>query len=168
MEKTTKGLKEAFAGESQANRKYTAFARKADEDGFKQVAKLFRAAAAAETVHALNHFRALDEIKSTEENLKAALAGEHYEVVTMYPEFIEDAKSEGEAAKRGLRSFSYAWEAEKGHEALYNKALETLNAAQGETFDYYICPVCGHTHERNAPDKCPVCGVLGSRFERVG
>jgi rubrerythrin len=167
MEKTTKGLKEAFAGESQANRKYTAFGRKADQDGFPQVAKLFRAAAHAETVHALNHFRALDEIKSTEENLKAAVAGEHYEVVTMYPEFIGYAKSEGEQAKRGLRSFEYAWEAEKGHEALYTKALETLNAPQSESFDYYVCPVCGHTHERNAPDKCPVCGTLGSRFERI-
>ena len=167
MENTTKGLKEAFAGESQANRKYTAFGRKADQDGFPQVAKLFRAAAAAETVHALNHFRALGEIKTTEENLTAAVAGEHYEVETMYPEFIEYAKSEGEEAKRALRSFEYAWEAEKGHEALYRKALETLNAAQGEAFDYYVCPVCGHTHERNAPDKCPVCGALGSRFERI-
>jgi rubrerythrin len=100
--------------------------------------------------------------------LKAAIAGEHYEVETMYPEFIAGAESEGEAARRGLRSFNYAWEVEKTHEMLYTKALETLKQAQGESFDYYVCPVCGHTHERNAPDKCPVCGAAGSRFERIG
>lgn len=167
MDKTTKDLQAAFAGESQANRKYTAFARKADEDGYPQVAKLFRAAAAAETVHALSHFRALDGVCSTEDNLKAAISGENYEVVTMYPEFIADAESEGDAARRGLRSFKNAWAVEKVHEALYRQALETLHQAQGEAFDYYVCPVCGHTHERNAPDKCPVCGALGSRFERI-
>jgi rubrerythrin len=167
MEKTTKDLQAAFAGESQANRKYTAFARKADEEGYTQVAKLFRAAAAAETVHALTHFRTLGEIKSTEENLKAAIAGEHYEVETMYPAFIKDAESEGEEARRGLRSFKNAWEVEKVHENLYTRALQTLSQPQGDAFDYYVCPVCGHTHERNAPDKCPVCGASGSRFERI-
>jgi rubrerythrin len=146
MEKTTKDLQAAFAGESQANRKYTAFAKKADEEGYPQVAKLYRAAAAAETVHALSHFRALGEIKSTQENLNAAIAGEHYEAVRMYPEFIKDAESEGEQAKRGLRSFTYAMEVEKVHEALYRKALEMLSAHQAETFDYYICPICGYTH----------------------
>jgi rubrerythrin len=167
MEKTTKDLWAAFAGESQANRKYTAFARKADEDGYPQVAKLFRAAAAAETVHALAHFRALNEVKDTSENLKTAIAGENYEAVTMYPEFIKDAESEGEEAKRGLRSFKYALEVEKVHEALYREALETLQQPQGETYDYYVCPVCGHTHPRNAPDRCPVCGAVGNRFERI-
>jgi rubrerythrin len=167
VEKTTKDLQAAFAGESQANRKYTAFARKADEDGFPQVARLYRAAAAAETVHALNHFRTLGEIKTTRENLEAAIAGEHYEVETMYPEFMGDAQADGADAKRALRSFQYAFEVEKTHEALYRKALETLEQPQGETFDYYVCPVCGHTHERNAPDRCPVCGTPGSRFERI-
>jgi rubrerythrin len=167
MEKTTKDLWAAFAGESQANRKYTAFAKKADEDGYPQVAKLFRAAAAAETVHALSHFRALCEVKDTGENLKAAIAGENYEVVTMYPEFLKDAEGEGDEARRGLRSFKYAWEVEKVHEALYRQALETLSQAQTEAFDYYICPVCGYTHERNAPDRCPVCGAIGGKFERI-
>jgi rubrerythrin len=167
MEKTTKDLQEAFAGESQANRKYTAWARKADEEGHPQAAKLFRAAAAAETVHAINHFRALGEIKSTEENLQAAIAGEHYEATEMYPAFIKDAESEGEEAKLGLRSFNYAQPVEKIHEELYTKALQTLKEPQTETFDYYVCPVCGYTHERNAPDKCPICGAAGSRFEHI-
>ena len=100
-------------------------------------------------------------------NLKTAIAGEHYEAVTMYPEFIKDAESEGEEARRGLRSFKYALEVEKVHEALYRDALETLNQPQGETYDYYVCPVCGHTHPRNAPDRCPVCGAVGNRFERI-
>jgi rubrerythrin len=167
MEKTTKDLQAAFAGESQANRKYTAYARKADQDGFPQTAKLFRAAAAAETVHALNHFRALDGVKSTEENLKDAIAGEHYEATEMYPAFIKDAEAEGDEAKRGLRSFNYALEVEKVHEELYTKALETLKEPQTEAYDYYVCPVCGYTHARNAPEKCPVCGAVASRFERI-
>ncbi len=162
-----KDLQAAFAGESQANRKYTAFARRADQEGHPQVAKLFRAAAAAETVHALNHFRAMDAIQSTEENLKTAIAGEHYEATEMYPAFVKDAESEGESARRGLRSFNDALAVEKVHEALYTKALETLSQPQGEAFDYYVCPVCGYTHERNAPDRCPVCGTAGSRFERI-
>ena len=167
MEKTTKDLLAAFAGESQANRKYTAFAKKADEEGYPQVAKLYRAAAAAETVHALSHFRTLDQVKSTADNLKTAIAGEHYEAATMYPEFIKDAESEGAEARRGLRSFTYAMAVEKVHEALYQKALETLGEPQTETFDYYVCPICGYTHERNAPDRCPVCGTVGGRFERI-
>jgi rubrerythrin len=168
MDKTTENLQAAFAGESQANRKYTAFAKKADQEGYTQVAKLFRAAAAAETVHALSHFRAMDQVKSTEENVKAAIAGEHYEVATMYPEFIKEAQAEGAPAKRGLNSFSDAWEVEKGHEELYTKALETLKAPKTETYDYWVCPVCGYTAERSAPAKCPVCSTSGSRFERVG
>jgi rubrerythrin len=164
MSKSSDDLKAAFAGESQANRKYTAFAKKADDDGHPQVAKLFRAAAAAETVHALNHFRALGEIKTTTDNLEAAIAGENYEVVSMYPDFIKDAEAEGE--KRALTSFRYAWEVEKIHEALYRKALENLGK-DTPTFDYYICPVCGYTAEGSAPEKCPVCNTPGSRFERI-
>ena len=162
--KTLDDLKSAFAGESQANRRYLAYARKAEEDGYPQVARLFRAAAQAETVHALNHFRAMGEIKSTAENLQAAIGGENYEVESMYPAFIADAEQEGE--KQALRSFKWAWEVEKVHEELYRKALETLEQS-GDTFDYYVCPFCGYTHERGAPEKCPVCGAPGSKFERI-
>jgi rubrerythrin len=164
MSKTIDDLKAAFAGESQANRRYLAFARKAEQEGYPQVARLFRAAAAAETVHAHAHLRALDEIKSTTENLKAAIGGENYEVTSMYPEFIKDAEAENN--KRALNSFTNAWEVEKEHEALYREALDNLGKEQ-EEYDYYICPVCGHTHPRSAPDKCPVCGAAGSSFERV-
>ena len=111
MTKTIDDLQAAFAGESQANRKYLAFAKKADADGQTQVAKLFRAAAAAETVHAQNHFRAMDGVGATADNLKAAIEGENYEWVTMYPEFIQDAETE--SMKRALLSFKYAWEVEK-------------------------------------------------------
>jgi rubrerythrin len=164
MSKSYDDLMAAFAGESQANRKYLAFAKKADEDGFAQVAKLFRAAAAAETVHAHNHLRAAGEIKSTEENLQSAVAGEHYENSEMYPAFIKDAEGEGD--KKALRSFNYANEVEKIHEALYSAALENLGK-ESDTYDYYICPVCGYTHARTAPEACPICGCPGIRFEKV-
>ncbi len=164
MTKTYDDLMAAFAGESQANRKYLAFAKKADDEGYAQVARLFRAAAAAETVHALTHFRTAGEIKSTEENLKAAIAGEHYENSEMYPAFMKDAEAEGDA--KALKSFTWANEAEKIHEMLYKEALETLGKP-GDTYDYYICPICGYTHARTAPDKCPVCGTLGSKFEKI-
>jgi rubrerythrin len=164
MTKTLDDLNAAFAGESQANRKYTAFAKKADEEGFPQIARLFRAAAHAETVHALNHFRAMGEVKTTAENVKAAISGENYEVSTMYPEFINDA--EAEANKKALTTFRWAYEVEKVHEALYRKAMETLGQP-GEAFDYYVCPNCGYTHERGAPEKCPVCGTLGTKFEKI-
>ena len=164
MTKSYDDLMAAFAGESQANRKYLAFAKKADEDGFAQVAKLFRAAAAAETVHAHNHFRAAGEVKTTEENLKTAIAGEHYENSEMYPAFLKDAEAEGD--KRALRSFNYANEVEKVHEQLYKDALASLGKP-GETYDYYICPVCGYTHARTAPEVCPVCGAPAERFEKI-
>jgi rubrerythrin len=164
MSKSIDDLKAAFAGESQANRKYTAFARKADQEGHTQVAKLFRAAAQAETVHALNHFNVLGEVKSTAENLEAAIAGENYEVVSMYPEFIQDAESEGN--KSALRTFKWAYEVEKIHEQLYREALSTLEK-NTETFDYYVCPVCGYTVAKGAPERCPVCNTPGARFERI-
>jgi len=164
MSKSIEDLKAAFAGESQANRKYTAFGRKADQEGFTQVAKLFRAAAAAETVHALNHFNALSGVKSTSENLEAAIAGENYEVVTMYPDFLKDAEAEGD--RPAQRSFKWAWEVEKIHEALYREALATLGKTT-EIYDYYICPVCGYTVGKSAPTVCPVCGAPGSKFEKV-
>jgi rubrerythrin len=164
MSKSYDDLMAAFAGESQANRKYLAFAKKADEDGFAQVAKLFRAAAHAETVHAHNHLRAAGEVKTTEENLKAAIAGEHYENTDMYPAFIKDAEADGD--KKALRSFNYANEVEKVHEQLYKDALAALGKP-GETYDYYICPICGYTHARVAPDVCPVCGALKEKFEKI-
>ncbi len=164
MSKAMEDLAAAFAGESQARNKYLAFAKKADEEGYPQAARLFRAAAQAEFVHAQNHFKAMGEIKTTAENLQAAINGEHYEVVTMYPPFIEDAKAEG--AKRAQTSFEWAWQVEKTHEALYTEALKCLQVEEA-AYDYYVCPVCGHTHPRNAPDKCPVCGTPGARCEKV-
>ncbi len=164
MSKTSDDLQAAFAGESQANRRYTAFAKKAEDEGFHQVAKLFRAAAASETVHALNHFRAMEGVKSTEENLKAAMAGESYEVTTMYPGMITDAEVEG--MKKALSSFKLAYEVEKVHEALYQKALEMLGKETPQV-DYYVCPVCGFTHEGPLVGRCPVCGTSGERFEKI-
>jgi rubrerythrin len=164
MTKTYDDLMAGFAGESQANRKYLAFAKKADDEGFAQVARLFRAAAAAETVHAHNHFRAAGQVKSTEENLKNAVAGEHYENTEMYPAFIKDAETDGDA--KALKSFTWANEAEKVHEMLYKEALASLGKP-GEEYDYYICPICGYTHRRSAPEKCPVCNAPGSKFEKI-
>ena len=166
MNKTVDDLKAAFAGESQANRKYLAFAKKADADGLTQVAKLFRAAAAAETVHANNHFRALDGVGTTHENLKTAIAGENYEWVSMYPEFIKDA--EAESMKRALASFKFANEVEKVHEALYTKALTALEGGEPlPVVDYYVCPVCGFTHEGPLQGLCPVCKTPVEKYERI-
>jgi rubrerythrin len=166
MTKTVDDLKAAFAGESQANRKYLAFAKKADADGLTQVAKLFRAVAAAETVHANNHFRAMDGVGTTNENLKTAIAGENYEVVTMYPDFIKDA--DAESMKRALNSFNWAWEVEKLHEGLYRKALASLDAQTPlEQVDYYVCPICGNTHEGPMLGACPICKTPGEKFERI-
>jgi rubrerythrin len=163
MGKAEDGLKEAFAGESQANRKYLAFARKAEQEGFKQVAKLFRAAADAETVHAHAHLRELGGIKSTNENLQEAIGGETHEFKEMYPQMIEDAKAEDN--KGALRSFTYANEVEKIHAGLYQKALESLG--KEEEVEYYVCQVCGMTVEHEAPDTCPVCGAKKMAFRKV-
>jgi rubrerythrin len=166
MTKTVDDLKSAFAGESQANRKYTAFAKKAEADGYPQLARLFRAVAAAETVHALSHFRALDGVGSTNDNLKAAIAGENYEVTTMYPEFIQDAETE--SMKRALTSFKWAWEVEKVHEGLYRDALAALESGQPlAEGDYYVCPVCGFTHLGPLDGICPVCKTPAVKFERI-
>ena len=164
MSTTNDDLKAAFAGESQANRRYLAFAEAAEKEGYPHIARLFRAAAAAETVHALTHLRTLGEVKTTAENLQAAIQGEHYESVSMYPQFIEDAKAEGN--NKALRSFEYALEAEKIHENLFRQALETMGSGQ-EEYDYYVCPVCGHTVAKSAPEKCPVCGVKGEKFQLI-
>ena len=164
MSKTEDALKEAFAGESQANRKYLAFAAKADQEGFPRAAKLFRAAAEAETVHAHAHLRALKGIRSTRENLQEAIAGETHEFKSMYPGMIEAARTEGH--KEAERSFNYANEVEKIHAALYQRALDSLNGAK-EAYSYYVCPVCGYTAEKEAPEACPVCGAKGRMFKKV-
>ena len=163
MTKTIENIKAAFAGESQANRKYLAFAKQAEKDGFKQIARLFRAVADAETVHAHNHLKVMEGIGSTEENLKAAVNGESYEVTEMYPAFIEDGNAEDN--KKAVRSFKFALETEKIHEGMYRTALESLQSGKDlpET-QYYVCPVCGYTHEGTPPEKCPICGTLGSKF----
>lgn len=155
---------EAFAGESQANRKYTAFAAQADKEGFPQAAKLFRAAAEAEAVHAANHLRALKAIKTTKENLREAITGETHEFKEMYPEMIAVAKEEG--AREAERSFNYANAVEEYHARLYHDMLEGLEAKK-ESYPYFVCPVCGMTVEKEAPDKCPVCGVKGSMFRKI-
>jgi rubrerythrin len=164
MSKTGEDLKAAFAGESQANRRYLAFAKQAEKDGNAMVAKLFRAVAAAETVHAHNHLRVMGEVGTIEENLKAAMAGENYEVVSMYPEFIADADKEGD--KKASTSFKWAWEVEKGHEQLFKQALAQLGSAGGE-LEIWVCPVCGNTCIGKPPEKCPVCNTPGARFEKI-
>jgi len=164
MSKAEQFLKEAFAGESQANRKYLAFAAKADQEGYAQVARLFRAAAEAETVHAHNHLRALAGIKSTKENLQEAIAGETHEFKTMYPGMIEAAKAEGN--KQAERTFHFANEVEKIHAKLYQNLLDNLGQSRG-TYPYYVCPVCGYTAEKGAPGTCPVCGAKGEMFKKI-
>lgn len=163
MNKSIADLKEAFAGESQANRKYLAFAEKADHEGYPQVARLFRAAAHAETVHALNHLRALKAIGATAENLKEAIAGESAEFQQMYPRMIADAQAEGH--KEAERTFTFANEVEKVHARLYQKALETME--DKKVVDMFVCPVCGYTAEGEAPDNCPVCKAVKKLFIRI-
>ncbi|MGM0770949.1 MAG: rubrerythrin family protein [Halobacteriota archaeon] len=160
---TTENLKEAFAGESMANRKYLAFAKMADKEGFTKIAKLFRAAAYAETVHAHNHLKVLGEVKSTEENLQGAIAGETMEFNEMYPAFIEEAEKEGN--KKAVRSFDLANKVEMIHAELYQKALDNMD--DKEDVDYYVCEVCGYTVEGEAPERCPVCGAVHSKFTKV-
>jgi len=164
MSKSEAYLKEAFAGESQANRKYLAYAAKAEQEGYPQAARLFRAAAEAETVHAHNHLKALKAIGSTKENLADAVKGETHEFKSMYPEMIVAAKAEG--AKEAERSFTYANEVEQIHAQLYQKLIDTLDSTK-ENYPYYVCPVCGYTAEKNAPDSCPVCGTQGKMFKKI-
>jgi rubrerythrin len=164
MSKSEQYLKEAFAGESQANRKYLAFADKAKRDGFSQAARLFLAAAEAETVHAHNHLRVLKGVGDTAANLREAIAGETHEFTNMYPEMIEAAKAEG--AKDAERSFRLASEVEKTHGKLYQQMLDNLGKSK-EEFPYFVCPVCGHTAEKHAPAICPVCGAKGELFKKI-
>ena len=166
MNKTSENLKAAFAGESQANRTYLAFAKKAEKEGLPQIAKLFKAAALAETVHALNHLEIIRKTKSTLENLKTAVSGETFEFDEMYPEFIEVAKQEDN--KKAVWSFNVANKVEKIHADLFSKATKSLeNKKELVDTDYYVCQVCGNTVEGSAPDRCPICGVPKERFEKV-
>ena len=159
-------LKKAFAGESQANRRYLAFARRADEEGFTQVAKLFRAAAESETVHALNHLTVVGEVKSTLENLDAAVAGETFEFKEMYPDYIGLAKKEGN--KQAVWTFDVANKVEQIHARLFSKAVEALKRKKELVqVDYYVCSVCGDAVEGEVPVKCPICGSPKSKFFKV-
>ncbi len=160
MSKTAEDLAAAFAGESQANRKYLAYAKKAEEEGYAGVAKLFRAAAAAETIHAHKHLAVMKGVKSTKENIQDAIAGETHEFKSMYPGMIADAKEEGN--KQAEITFSYANAVEKVHADLYQKALDKLDSFPES--DYYICKVCGYTVADGAPDVCPVCGAKKEYF----
>ncbi len=160
---TMNNLAQAFAGESQANRKYLAFAEKADKEGFSQAAKLFRAAAHAETVHALAHLRTMGKVGSTMENLKAAVEGETFEFTKMYPSMIEKAKEEGQ--NEALKSFSYANSVEVQHASLYQNALDNLGSL--EATDYQVCSVCGYTCAGGPPDVCPVCGSAAKAFTKI-
>ena len=157
--KTLDNLMEAFAGESQANRKYLAYSKKAEKDGNINAAKLFRAASDAETIHALKHFEVAGKIGSTVDNLKDAVAGETHEYKEMYPDFVKEA--EAEENKAALRSFNFAMRAEEVHAKLYQEALESLD--QTEEIFYYLCPVCGNI-ETFQPEKCSICGVSGDKF----
>ncbi len=166
MSCTPDNLQAAFAGESQANRRYLFFADKAEEEGYPQVARLFRAAAEAETVHARNHLEVMGGVGTTMGNLETAVQGESYEFTTMYPEFIEHAKSDKN--QRAEVSFTHANAVEKIHHELYQKALEGLK--KGQQFKdepYFVCQVCGNTVGGEAPDRCPICGAPKNKFRRV-
>lgn len=161
---TQENLKEAFAGESQANRKYLAFADKAEQEGYKQVARLFRAAADAETVHAKNHLRVMGGVGTTRDNLKNAISGETTEFKNMYPKFIEQAKKEN-VSDAVILSFDVANQVEKIHANLYQKALDNLGKNM-ET-GYYVCQICGNTVEGEALDRCPICNAPKEMFKKV-
>jgi len=161
MPTTTENLKEAFAGESQAFQKYTAFAIKAEKEGLTNIARLFRLTAQAEQIHAAGHFKALDGVGSTADNLKAAIEGETYEFEKMYPPMLEEAENEGHRAKL---MFKYALEAEEVHAKLYGQALAAVKAGNDLDTDFYLCPVCGYIEFGQAPEKCPVCNLKGEKF----
>jgi rubrerythrin len=163
MTKTEQYLWEAFAGESQANRKYLAFAEKAKKEGYPRAARLFRAAAEAETVHAHAHLRALRAINDTVQNLKDAVSGETHEFKSMYPEMIKAAQQDGDKAAE--RSFTFANEVEKVHAALYQNMLDHLD--DQKEIDYHVCSVCGYTCENEPPGTCPVCNAKASAFKKV-
>jgi rubrerythrin len=163
--KTTDNLKEAFAGESQANQKYRAFAKKAEQDGFPNVARLFRTTAEAERIHAEGHLKSLEGVGATADNLKAAIEGETFEFTSMYPPMLAQAQAEGHRARV---MFAYALKAEAVHAELYQRALSAVQAG-GDLAEarFYLCPVCGHIEFGVPPERCPVCGALGTKFTEV-
>lgn len=165
MPTTTDNLKDAFAGESQANQKYKAFAKKAEKDGFANIAKLFRTTAEAERIHAEGHLKALDMIASTADNLQAAIDGETYEFEEMYPPMLALAKEDGHRAKT---MFKFAVDAEEVHAIIYKKALEAVkNGVDMDVTDFQLCPICGYIELSTVPEKCPVCGAKGKVFVQV-
>jgi rubrerythrin len=166
MGNTQENLQAAFAGESQANRRYLFFAEQADKAGYKEIARLFRAAAEAETVHARNHLGVLGGIKSTKENVETAIKGEHYEFMKMYPEFLEQAKTEGNKGAEAV--FDHANKVEKVHHNLYEKARQSLEGGPPpEDKPYFVCQVCGYTVAGEAPGTCPICKAPRDKFKRV-
>ena len=166
MSNTSENLGVAFAGESQANRSYLFFADKADKEGHSQIGRLFRATAEAETVHARNHLKVMGGIKSAADNLRAGIEGEHHEFTQMYPDFIKQAKAEGN--DKAVVSFDYANKVEEIHHGLYQKALKALEVGQKLNDEpYFVCQGCGNTVAGEAPEKCPVCGAPKKFFKRV-
>ncbi len=166
MGKTNDNLGSAFTGESKANRKYLFFAEKAEKEGLKRIARLFRASAEAETVHARNHLNVMQGIKSTKENLLSAINGEKHEFTDMYPAFIKQAEMEGE--ERASKSFKLANMVEQIHHDLYQDAINKLENGEGiELKPFYVCQYCGNTIEGEAPNICPICGVPRSMFKLV-
>jgi rubrerythrin len=165
MTDTKENLGEAFAGESQANMKYRAFADKAEKDGFPNIARLFRTTAEAERIHAAGHLKALDKIGSTAENLNAAIEGETYEFKEMYPPMLEQAEADGHKAKR---MFGYAVQAEEVHAHLYSLALEAVERGEDlAEMNFYLCPICGHIEFGEPPETCPICGAKAKAFVQV-
>ena len=165
MTTTKDNLKEAFSGESQANQKYRAFAKKAEAEGFANIAKLFRTTAEAERIHAEGHLKALDMIASTAENLQSAIDGETYEYTTMYPPMVDEADKEKSKAKTMLK---WACEVEKVHADLYKQALAAVQAGKDlDSLEVYLCPLCGHLELGKAPEKCPVCNLPGAKYTKV-
>lgn len=166
MSKTKDNLEFAFAGESQANRKYLFFAEKAEEEGQKRIARLFRAAADAETAHARNHLKVMQGIKSTRENLLTGIDGENHEFTEMYPDFIKQAETEGE--KKAVDSFDLANKVEQIHHSLYQDALSSLDKGESmELKPFYVCQYCGNTVEGESPEKCPICGAPKRMFKLI-
>jgi rubrerythrin len=162
--KTKENLMAAFAGESQANRKYLAFARKAEKDGYKNIGRIFQAIAEAETIHALKHFEIAGKIGDTLENLQAAAEGEHYEFSEMYPEFIKAANEEGQ--EKALQTFEYANAAEKVHGGIFNELKTTVaKGSDADDKEIYLCPVCGWVGFDPVPDKCPICNTAKKAFK---
>ncbi len=164
MATTKDNLKEAFAGESQASQKYQVFAKKAERDGFPNVAKLFRTASAAEKIHAEGHLRAMDGVGSTVDNLQTAIDGETYEFTEMYPPMIEQAEADGHKAQR---MFKYASGAEAVHAEIYKMALEAIQKGEDFAEEFFLCPVCGHIELGAPPDNCPICGTKGEKYVQV-